>query len=93
MFKPFKTPPTETGYYLWKNFNPIFENYNGLNLFYLYDNNTALIIGTDIKVVISNPLFHGSWLGPYEFNFIKRKVKNSHVLHHLLSFQTNILKA
>ena len=93
MFKPFQIPPTETGFYLWKNFNPIFENYNGLNLFYLYDNNTALIIGTDIRIIISNPLFHGSWLGPHEFNFIKRKVKNSQVLHHLLSFQTNILKA
>ena len=76
MFKPFKTPPTEVGYYLWKNFNSLFENNDGLNIFYLFNDQTAILIGTDIKKHITSYFFSGYWLGPYGFEFIKRKVKN-----------------
>jgi len=90
MFTSFTTLPTESGYYLWKYYNSLFEDGNGLCIFYLFNDRNAILIGTDIKKHITDKFFIGLWLGPYEFNFIKRKVKNSHVLFRLLSFQTSI---
>jgi len=90
MFTSFKILPSEPGYYLWKFYNSLFENGSGLCIFYLFNDQNAILIGTDIKKHITDKFFQGQWLGPYEFEFIKRKVKNSHVLFHLLSFQTSL---
>jgi len=89
MFTTFKILPTEPGYYLWKYYNSLFENSSGLCIFYLFNDLNAILIGTDIVKDIGDKFFTGQWLGPYEFEFIKRKVKNSHVLCRLISFQAN----
>jgi hypothetical protein len=90
MFKPFSEQPTKPGYYLWKNFNALYENNSGLNVFYLFENQSAALLGTDIKLLISHPFFKGYWLGPYEYDFIKRKIKNPAVLAHIYNFERDL---
>lgn len=91
MFKSFKTLPTESGYYLWKNFNPLFENNEGLNIFYLFDNSVAVLIGDKQLLHVDQFNVNDSWLGPYEFEFIKRKVKNPDVMVSIHEFQNHLL--
>ena len=90
MFKSFKIPPTKQGYYLWKSFNPLFENQDGLNIFYLFSDLNAILIGSDIVKNINNNFFSGYWLGPYEFNFIKRKIHNTKVLIDINQFHSSL---
>lgn len=92
MFKSFKVQPTKPGYYLWKNYNSLFKNGVGHNVFYLFPCSYAQVMGRETRIHITDIFFTGDWLGPYEFNFIKRMIKNPEVQFAINKFNQALLK-